>query len=363
MARSVLRGCLRVRRGDRVCIDSWTATLPEANAFVLESLALGARPLLLYQDEPTYWAATTDTPPEHLGHLGEHARAAIERTDVLVSFYGPSDRERFHALPTPVLSRVREYNEALYRAAARSGARAVQLALGRASPASARMYGVDFPTWRRELVEGCLVDPLELRRRGRRIATRLASGRSLRVTHPNGTNLTLRLRHRTPFVSDGIVEPPRERGNWSLLTLPAGVVSVAVDERFAEGTFLSNVRSSVGLSGPVGEFSRGQWSFKGGRLVRYNYGEGGEMFAQSYAQGGKGRDLPGSVAIGLNDALSISPLLEDQSSGTITLHLGRNTHLGGSNDASWWAWLYLRGGDLSVDGEVLVRSGALVPRR
>jgi leucyl aminopeptidase (aminopeptidase T)/transposase len=359
MARNVLRGCLRVRAGERVAIDSWSATLPEANAFVLESLALGARPLLFYQDEPTYWAATTDTPPKHLGHLGEHARAAIERTDVLVSFFGPSDRERFHALPAPVMSRVCEYDDALYRAAARAGARAVQLALGRASPASARMYGVDFSAWRGELVEACLVDPLELRRRARRIAARLSSGKVIRITHANGTDLTLRLRHRKPVVSDGIVAPPRDRGNWTLLTLPAGVVVVAVDERFAEGNFQSNVRSSVGVSGPVSEFALGRWSFRAGRLDRFSYAEGAEVFGESYARAGKGRDLVGSISIGLNDALSISPLLEDQSTGTITLHLGRNTHLGGTNDAAWWAWLYLRGGDLAVDGERLVRSGKL----
>ncbi|HTP53857.1 MAG TPA: aminopeptidase [Thermoplasmata archaeon] len=361
MARTVLRRSLRVKRGEQVAIACWTSSLSEANAFVLESLALGARPFLLYQDEPTYWAAAATTPLEHLGHLGTHQRAAIERSDALVSFFGPSDRERFHALPPAVMNRLGAFDDELYTAVARGGARAVQMALGRASAASARMYGVNLARWRKELIDGCRVDPDELRRRGAPLVRKLATGRELRITHPNGTDLVLRLRHRRPILADGVATAARPKGTWSLVTLPAGVVTVAVDERFAEGTFRSNVTSSVGLSRGVGEFAGGRWTFSRGRLARYTYDTGGELFAESYANAGAGRERPGSVAIGLNDAISDSPLLEDQGLGTVTLHIGRNDYLGGSNAASWWAWLYLRGADLAVDGAKLVSKGRLRP--
>jgi leucyl aminopeptidase (aminopeptidase T)/transposase len=360
MARNVLRNCLRVKPGEKVTIDSWTATLPEANAMVLEALDLGARPLLLYQDEPTYWAATAETRLENLGHLGEHRKAAIEHTDVLVSFFGPSDRERFHALPAAVNSRLWEYNAALYRAAARSGARSAQIALGRASPASARMYGVDLATWRKELVEGCLVPPPELRRRGAPLAAALSAGRELRISHPNGTDLKLRLRRRKAQLSDGFVPPTRQKRDWNLVTLPAGVVVVAVDERFAEGSFHSNVRSAIGMSDTVGEVAGGRWIFERGHLARFSYEEGGELFSQSYAKAGAGRDLPGSLSVGLNDSISVSPLLEDQSAGTVSFHIGRNDHVGGSTSASWWAWLFLRGATVSVDGRTILKEGKWV---
>jgi len=359
MARNVLRRCLRVKPGEQVTISSWTSTLPEANAFVLESLALGARPFLQYQDEATYWAAAADTPVEHLGRLGRHLKAAIERTDVLVSFFGPSDRERFHALPPDVLARLCDLDDDIYAAAARAGARAVQMALGRASAASARMYGVNLARWRTELVRGSLVAPAELHRRGAPIAAALSKGRELRISHPNGTDLTLRLKRRPARLADGAVGPARRGGGWSLVTVPAGVVTVAVDERYAEGTFRSNVPSSVGLSRGVGEFAGGRWTFSRGRLARYAYDDGGDLFAESYAGAGPGRDLPGSVSIGLNDAISTAPLLEDQGTGTVTFHIGRNDYLGGSNDADWWAWLYLRGADVRVDGRPLVTRGRL----
>jgi len=360
MARVVLRKSLRVRPGEHVLIESWSETLEYANAFVLESLRLGARPLLLYQDEPTYWAAVAENRPSALARVGAPLRAAIAKADAFVSFFGPSDRERSHALPWATRYRLGEYPEALYGAAAKAGTRAVQLALGRASPASARMYGVDLATWKAELVRGTSVDPGVLRRRARRISARLLSGRTLDISHPNGTRLRLGLRHRRPRVSDGVVPPARPKGDWSLVQLPAGVVSVALDERVADGLFRSNVRNSVGVSDTVGEVDGGSWTFERGRMNRFRYDRGQELFSQSYERAGPGKDRVGVLSVGLNDRISMAPLLLDQVAGALTLQLGRNDTVGGFNHVFWWGWLILRGADLKVDGKTLVKAGRLV---
>jgi len=358
-ARSVLRRYLGLRPRERLTIESWTATLDYANAFVLEALRLGARPLLLYQDEPTYWAATTEVPARSLASIGEHRKAALEHTDVFVSFFGPSDRERFHSLPTPTLFRLGEYQDALYRAAAKAEARVVQMAVGRVSEASARMYGVDATAWRKELLDGTLVPPEVLRRRARAVARAFERGHEVAIRHANGTRLSLRLKGRKPHVSDGSVARAPIRGNWSLVTLPAGVVTVAVDESFAEGAFRSNVRCSTGLSDSVGDFSGGQWTFEHGRLRRFSFDVGHEIFAASYARAGEGRDRPGCLSIGLNEHLEVAPLLEDQGLGTVGLHIGRNDHVGGMTRTPWWAWIFQRGSTVSVDGETILRAGNL----
>jgi len=360
MARVVLRKCLRVRPGEHVTVESWSETLEYANAFVLEAHRLRARPLLIYQDEPTYWAAVAENRPSDLARVGDHLRAAIARSDALVTFFGPSDRERAHALPWSTRYKLGEYPDVLYGAAAKAGTRAVQLALGRASPASARMYGVDLATWKEELVAGTSVDPSVLHRRAGRLADRLRQGSTVEISHPNGTRLRLGLRHRRPQVSDGLVPPARPKGDWSLVQLPAGVVSVALDERVAEGTFCSNVPNSVGVFDTVGEVEGGRWTFANGRLDRFTYDRGQELFSQSYERGGPGKDRVGILSIGLNDRVAMAPLLMDQGAGTLTLQLGRNDTAGGTNRVYWWAWLILRGADLTVDGKPLVTAGRLV---
>jgi leucyl aminopeptidase (aminopeptidase T)/transposase len=361
MARVVLRRCLGLRAGELVTVDSWSSTLEAANALTLEAWRIGARPMLVLRDEPTYWAAVQETPPDHLARLGAHLRAAIARSDALVTFFGPSDRERFHALPYPTRNRLGLYDDAVFATAERHRVRVAQMALGRVSESSARMYAVDVERWRDEVVDATTVDPRELMRRGARLFQRLRSGREVEITHPNGTRLTLGLRGRRPEVVDGIIPRPRRGGTGSVTTLPAGVVNVALDERVADGFFLSNVANTVGVSDTVGDFVGGRWTFAGGRLTRFAYERGQEMFAQSYERAGPERDRPGVLSVGLNDRIATAPLLMDQGVGTITLQIGRNVHVGGSSRAYWWGWLLLRGGDLRVDGRLCVRGGKLVP--
>ncbi len=362
MARLVLRRCLGVRPRERVTIESWSETISYANAFVFETLRIGAIPLLLYQDEPTYWAATAELPARSLAPIGGHRRTALESTDALVSFFGPSDRERLHSLPSATMAQVGEFQDASFRAAARGRARTVQMAIGRISHASARMYGVDEERWRSELLSASRIDPTSLRRRGERLVRALSRGRTLEIDHPNGTRIALRLRGYRPVLTDGRVRPASETNPWEIVTLPAGVVSVAVDERYAEGSFRSNHPSSIGLSDSVGAMAGGTWRFRAGRLVEFRYELGEELFAQSYGRAREGRDRPASVSIGLNEHLHAAPLLEDQGLGTITLHIGRSEHLGGRTRVPWWAWSFLDGGSLSVDGRQLVRDGRLLER-
>jgi leucyl aminopeptidase (aminopeptidase T) len=361
MARVVLRRCLGLTAGELVAIESWSGTLEAANALTLEAWRIGARPMLLLRDEPTYWAAVQETRPDHLARVGAHLRAAIARSDALVTFFGPSDRERFHALPFPTRSRLGLYDDAVFATAERYRVRVAQMALGRVSESSARMYAVDVDRWRDEVVDATTVDPRELRRRGARLVEGLRAGRDVEISHSNGTHLKLGLRGRRPEVVDGIIGRPRRGSPGSVTTLPAGVVNVALDERTADGFFHSNVANTVGVSDTVGEFVGGRWTFSAGRLTRFSYERGQEMFAQSYERAGPERDRPGVLSIGLNDRISTAPLLMDQAAGTITLQVGRNVHLGGSNRAYWWGWLLLRGGDLRVDGRLRVRGGRLVP--
>jgi leucyl aminopeptidase (aminopeptidase T) len=361
IARNVLRRCLRVRRGECVVIQSWSATRSLADAFVLECRRIGAQPLHVYEDEETYWASTVTSRPSDLARLGSHTRAALEQADALVSFFGPSDRARHHALDADVRHGLAEHQEAFLRAAARSGCRAVSMAVGRASAASAQFYNVDLALWRTELLEGCLRDPAVLRRRAARAMRLLSVGRSLRITHPNGTDLRLRLKHRLPQISDGFAGARKEPRRWEIVTLPAGVVAVAVDESYAEGIFRSNVPSAAALSGEVGDYAGGRWTFRGGRLTSFAYDRGGAAFEDSYRHGGPGRDRPGSLSIGLNDGLAVSPLLEDQGWGTVSFHIGRNDHVGGTNRATWWAWLFLRGANVTIDDRPVVQNGRLLP--
>ncbi len=137
-------------------------------------------------------------------------------------------------------------------------------------------------------------------------------------------------------------------------------MSVALDERYAEGSFRSNVPASTALSYAVGWYEGANWEFSEGRLRNASYVHGQELFAPSYEAAGEGRDRPACLSIGLNEKIDRAPLLEDQGLGTVTLQIGRNDHLGGNTRGDWWAWSLLRGADVRIDGSLIVRRGRVV---
>jgi leucyl aminopeptidase (aminopeptidase T) len=355
MARNVLRGTLRLRKGESVTIESWTDCLPWAAAFALEARKIGAHPLILYEDEPGYWEAVRSN-PRSVGAAGAPEWAALAKSDAYVFFFGPADVPRFRALSDKVRSSATAYNPQWYERAAKAKIRGARLNLGQVSEPSARAAQVPLDVWREELIEGALQDPVRLQKEAERLARRLKAGRNVVITHPNGTQLQLRLRGREPVPGGGVVTPELIRRGWNILTVPAGYVSVAVDEKFAEGTLASTTPTPV-IEAPA---TGANWTFKGGKLVNFSYDSGGDAIKKEYRKAPAGKDRPGVLTIGLNPALDVSPTLQDQARGTITLGVGANGFFGGSTKIPFAMWSCLRGGTLTLDGSTLVRDGRVV---
>ena len=143
--------------------------------------------------------------------------------------------------------------------------------------------------------------------------------------------------------------------------VPSGVTSVAVDETYAEGTIVSNNPGVMFAEGVQTYLGPGSWTFRGGRLVRFSYEDGGEAFRREFAKVGAGKDRPGIVSVGLNRGITAIPLLFDQQRGTVTMTVGRNAMQGGATRTPHLtAYHALRDATLRVDGTTIVESGSLV---
>ena len=366
LAQIILSKTLRVARGESVTIDTWSGTLPWANAFVFECHRMGALPTLLFRDEPTFWDAASAGNPRSLGsdHSGE--LAMLERTDAYVDFWGPSDIAREAALPSAFHERRSKSLEKWWAVANRIGLRLAVLYLGRIGAKAASSYGVAAGSWSRELVEASLVDPVGMDRAGRRLAARLKIGSEVTIDHPNGTHLKLRLKGRSPFVFGGLLETPERppRGTLGVrrkvveTPIPAGYVNVAVDEEFAEGRFVSNVPAELSVAGPD-RLDGGVWEFSEGRLVHQSYRREPKWFHESYERGGSGHDRVALLDIGLNPKIRRAPWMRDQRLGTVTVAIGGNRYFGGTNGTEFRANLHLTGATVRIDGTTVVQGNRL----
>jgi leucyl aminopeptidase (aminopeptidase T) len=356
LARNVLTQRLHVRPKETVIIEAWPTSLPWANAFVRQSRRIGAKPVLLYDDEASYWQAVESGDAQGLGQLGDHEWAALEKTDVYVYFWGPENRGRSRALPETTQEELVGFNGRWYELAAKTGLRGARMEIARATETNARYYGVNLRTWQRELVQASLRNPREYDRPIRKLKRALKDGKTLRIRHPNGTDLSLGLAGREPLALDGRVTPETMKRPYGMLVnVPASVVLVALDESTADGTILANGTNYLSN----GAVSGGRWKFSEGRLRGARYATGGARFRRPYSAAGEGRDRPGLLEIGLEPAIHVAPELEDCELGALTVGIGGNVGFGGRTKSSFNSWLTVRGAELSIDGRVVVRGGRI----
>lgn len=359
VAEALLARALGVRKGENVLIETWSHSLEYASACVVEARRRGASPVLVLEDEGAFWKSLATTEDiAHLDHVGSHEWALLEGSDAFVFFPGPADRPRFHRLSSPERGRIAGLEAEWFRRARRSGLRGVRCVLGYASDEMARFWGVDASGWRRALA-GAVVDSdlRSVHASGQRVARALARGKELRVTSPNGTDLTLRLRARTPYVDDGTIGPDDRSLGRPVTISPPGSVVVSVDEGATEGIVVANRPSFV----RPGRVESGTWEIHHGRLAHYSYGEGRAAWEEEYAKAPRGKDVVGLFAIGLNPSVPPgTPQVEDEEAGAVSIAIGGNASYGGANRCTYVSWLTVGEAMVAVDGRPLSDRGQVL---
>lgn len=357
VAHNVLTNTLRVRRGENVLIETWSESLPWAKPFVSEVRRMGANPMLLYEDEGSFWEALRAGEGHHTGRVGGHEWAAMERSSAYVFFHGPSEWPRQDDLPPAKLKGVAAYNPEWYRRAARAKLRGARMFLGRTSQLSADRWGLDLNAWREELLRASLVRPAQLHRLGMQVGQRLRRGKQVRVSHPNGTELSFQLGKFPLQLDDALVDASDIRAGNNMANIPGGVVGICIDHTSVAGEVIGN-HTNYPPSGPV---HGPRWSFSAGHLMAQSYESGGEPIEAAYAKAPRtGRDRLGYISVGLNPEITKLPMMEDQELGAVLFQLGANNFRGGTIASPFGAWTVLKGADVTVDGRSLLEGGRIV---
>ncbi len=354
-ARAVLTKNLRVQPGENVIIEGWSRMLPWATALARETRRIGAYPLVLFEDEDSYWDSVDAREDNVLGHAADHEWGALRNANVYIHMWNAGDRLRMDKLGPKRGGKLFKWNPAWYKTAKQAGLRGSRLDIGRPFPSLAKVYDVDQAAWMDQLVAASMVDPDKLAASAKPIARALERGRRVRIYDDQGTDLTLGLAHRKARVEDGRVSKQDMKTPFGMLNLlPSGNVRVALDEAVADGTIVAN-RSSYN---DIGMSTGGKFEFRKGRLVGHHFDTGASFFDKDYAKAGKGRDRPGYLAIGLNPELHNTPQMEDREQGAITVSVGNNTFVpGGKNKAQFTGIVVNVGAKVEVDGKPLKLPG------
>src|SRR5271170_4543444 len=354
-ARNIVTQYLKVRAGENAIIESWSHTMSLASAMVDEVRRVGGHPLFVYEDEDAWWRAMDRNQSKLLGKSSAPEWAALKAADVYVNFWGPGDTDRIEKLPEKTFDEAFAWNWPWYEVARKAGLRGGRMTFGFVTEGRAKQWGVDRAKWEESMLRATLTDPEELAKRGARLSRALTHGKRVRITHSNGTDLEVALAGGTPRVVDGRPHPYRkgDPDSGMLQQIPAGTVDVVLDSKTAEGSVHANRRTNIWWKWHAG----GTLEFAGGKLTSYSFENGEKEFSRQYKMGTAGKDRTSILKLGLNPAVKDVPNLETVEGGSVSLQIGGNRYVRGTNSSSFFSWFSLAGSEIAIDGTPVIRAG------
>lgn len=357
-ARNIVTKYLKVREGENVIIESWEHTMPLARAMVDEVRRVGGHTLFVYEDEDSWWRAIDRKQEDLLGQSSAPEWAALGAADVYVNFWGPGDGPRMEKDIDDALDPAFDWLGRWYEVARKSGLRGGRMTLGFVTEGRAKEWRLNRAQWEQRVLRASLTDPQVLAKNGARLAKALSRGKKVRITHSNGTDLELALAGLATRLTDGRPRAYRkgDPSSGMLQQIPSGTLDVALDSKTAEGTFYANRRTNIWWN----VYGGGSLQFSDGKLASYSLDVGKRMFDRRYKAGTTGKNRASLLKLGLNPAVKDVPNLETVEGGSVSLQIGNNQILGGSNSSSFFCWFTLAGSQISIDGTPVVREGRIL---
>jgi len=354
LVKNVLSATLSVQSNDDVIVETWNHGLDIAKSFVYRLRELGAHPMLLFEDEGTFWRSAESLPDEKLGKVGEHEWVALEKCKEYVFIPGPADFSRIWKSRAK-FSAATAYNQEWYERAKRYRLKAARIALGYATPQRARAFKVSLPAWQRMLLAASTVNFMELKERVGKVASMLRNG-SVRITGPKGTDLKLRLVGRDVFQDDCIVDTDDLDHGRNVANIPGGDLLACPDETFADGTVVFD-RPAQFLGRWVGGV---EFNFENGLLTKYGARLNADYLKTAYDKATGEKNRIAVVGIGLNPKVRPGFPQDSLASGVVTVGIGGNDDIGGANKTDFYFAGVLTKATLTVDGNTLVENGKLI---
>jgi aminopeptidase len=349
-ARLLCDWCLEVSPGQQVLVSSTTLAEPILGAVyraILEREAWPGMRIALPSQGADFYRHATE---RHLDGFAPADMAELQATDCTLSIDAPANTADLAGIDPTLIARA---------AAARVPLREARMALRWCgtiwpTPALAQLASMSTDDYALFVSRALFLDrpdPVrawrELSANQARLVERLRPARQIRI-EADGTDITLDVTGRTWVNSDG-------RRN-----MPSGEVFTGPHEHSANGT----IRFTV-PTGPRGVTVTGvTLTFRDGEVTRFS-AERGEDYLRAALDTDSGARFLGELGIGTNTGIDRPTghiLLDEKMAGTVHLALGRSYPETGGTNASALHWDLIcdlrDGGQISADGEPVVRDGA-----
>ncbi|MDG6902360.1 MAG: aminopeptidase [Nitrososphaerota archaeon] len=338
VAKKVLRQSLGVKMGENITIETWNNGLFFAERALVHARALGAIPLLLFEDEPSYIEGVRKAPRNAVGKMGEHEYALLSATDAYVFIPGPV------LGGSPKLSREEVvaytgYNSSWYKAARRARLRGVRMTFGYVGEEMASVLRKSLQQIVEHQLRASLVDFRTIQRAGGKLARHMKRGAKVTITAEDEVlNFELGTQEE---IDDGVIDRNDLTAGNNMTNVPPGY--------FAKGIVTETLSGAVRLHAPLprlGIMADLRLEFVKGRLKTWKSERNQDWLDALVRMLPQERRTFSDIVMGLNPSLKQGCGQDRLVEGAITLF---GMFQGTTNK-----------GSLEANGRLLVDSGKII---
>jgi aminopeptidase len=365
IAERIVGQSANVKQGDRVVIRGELRDIDFVEELSLAVARRGAEPLQVLGREKAALRFVQEVPAslDQLPLGFSLQLATVETVEIGIS--GAEFPGLLSAVaPERLAAGQKRFNDITLARLAR-GVRSVDIGNGMyPTDATAKRHGMSKAQLAEIYWSGINVDYTKLQATGAALQARLGAAKEAHITHANGTDLTVQIKGKPVYVSDGVISPEDiAKGGPNLqVWLPAGEAYVVPVVGSAEGKIVVDR-----LPFDDGEILQLIFTVKGGKLVSHTARPSAsyERWKARYAAAPDSKNEFGLFDLGFNPNVKVpagSKLTTWVPAGTVSLAFGNNVWAGGTNNTPWDTAVSLNGCTVTLDGQTVVQKGVLQAR-
>ena len=355
-ALQIIRDALRIRDQECVWVHSWNHTSELAQEIVKQAQLHGAIVTLSLSTEGLTTHALMEAPMEAVTTAPNHWYTGAGKADALVLLEGPANPGIFKSADKgKALAITGSVHQLLGKVFARR-VRTLYVRTTGFTEKAAKAYDIDYGKWMQEVKQCLAGNQAAMVDLGDRIRASLKKHREIHISSSEGTDLRFRTTG-TPLIDDGIIDQADVESKNMLAQLPAGTISIPVNESSAEGTVAFNLpRGYLGdtIEGLRLDFTKGQVSG-----IRAH--KGAKTLERTFRAGTGSKDRLTRLVFGINpDATTpVGYSTDALIPGSLTLGLGNNTFIGGRSESNLAYEHTLNDAIVSIGPQAIIMEGKL----
>lgn len=346
-----MRTCARVREGDVVLIGGGLHALCLLEALALAVRRAGAFPELNLTSQRLLARMAAETPLEYLARPPAYRQRWLQDVDVVIATDSLADPAALPALSEERQQALAAGWAPFDAAMARRGVRSLYVPFPAAVPGE--------PDPRLVLQDALEADPGAMAEAGRRLAERLQDARSLHITGPGGTDLTLTWEEPAFVLEDGVLDDEAVAAGRTFAELPGGALIALPAEARVEGQWRAPVAYWHGF-----RVEEAFVTVAEGRVVAAGGTGDGSVPVPFAAVGRRPRVAVSRIVFGLNPRvmqLTGHGVLDVRLAGAVTIVLEDDRARRRGDGPGWQFPLTLPGATVRADGEPVMDGGHPVP--